>query len=167
VLAPATLLGHNLLGRMKMFENRKLLRDRLCVVIVTGGGISLSMMGEKMMGLLDISLSIALVSLFVPVAFGIYGKPRSEWAALLAMSFGFVTWLVPFLIENVFWEQPETFDGAYHQYAAQEIAPWVGSAMMVPAKFYGFGFSVLGYFIGQQMGGGVPEREGASVSRDA
>jgi len=39
--------------------------------------------------------------------------------------------------------------------------------MMVPAKFYGFGFSVLGYFIGQQMGGGVPEREGASVSRDA
>ena len=157
VLAPATLLGHNLLGRMKMFENRKLLRDRLCVVIVTGGGISLSMMGERMMGLLDISLSIALVALFVPVAFGIYGKPRSEWAALLAMSFGFVTWLVPFLIENVFWEQPETFDGAYHEFAAQEIAPWVGSVMMVPAKFYGFGFSVLGYFIGQQMGGGAPE----------
>jgi Na+/proline symporter len=167
VLAPATLLGHNLLGRMKMFDNRKLLRDRLCVIVVTLGGISLSMMGEKMMGLLDISLSIALVALFVPVALGIYGKPRSEWAALLAMSFGFVTWLVPFLIENVFWEQPETFQGDYHEYAAQKIAPWMGSVMMVPAKFYGFGFSLSGYFIGQQMGGGVPAGEGASVSRDA
>ncbi|MBC8290774.1 MAG: sodium:solute symporter family protein [Planctomycetes bacterium] len=167
VLAPATLLGHNLLGRVKLFENRKLLRDRLCVVVVTFGGISLSMMGERMMGLLDISLSIALVSLFIPVAFGIYGKPRSQWAALLAMSFGFVTWLVPFLIENVFWEKPEAFKAAYHLYAAKEIAPWMGSVMMVPAKFYGFGFSLLGYFIGQRMGGGVPENSDSSADGDS
>lgn len=167
VLAPATLLGHNLLGRLTIFENRKLLRDRLCVVVVTGGGIALAMMGERMMGLLDISLSIALVSLFVPVVFGIYGKPRSQWAALLAMSLGFTTWLIPFLVENVFWEKPETFDGAYHLYAEAQLASWMGPVMMVPAKFYGFGFSLLGYFVGQTMGGGVPEPADPAAAKPA
>ena len=157
VLAPATLLGHNLCGRLKIFEEKKLLRDRLCVAIVTCGGIGLAMIGKQMMELLDMALSVSLVALFVPVAFGIYGKPRSEWSALLAMGIGFSTWAVPFLIENIFCAAPGSFEGPYHEYAAKEISPLLGDLMIVPAKFYGFGFSLLGYFIGQTMGGGVPE----------
>lgn len=156
VLAPATLLGHNLLARLKIFGEKKLLRDRLCVFIVTCGGIALAMMGEKMMALLDIALSISLVALFVPVAFGIYGKPRSEWSALLSMGLGFIAWFVPFLIENVFYAPPEAFEGAYHEFASQEISLLLGRVMMIPDKFYGFGFSLLGYFVGQRMGGEMP-----------
>jgi len=165
VLAPATLLGHNLLGRLAMFQDRKLLRDRFCVVVVTSGGVALAMLGERMMALLDISLSIALVSLFVPVALGIYGRPRSEWSAMLAMGMGFSTWLIPFLIENVFCTMPDGFEGQYHEYAGAEISPVLGTLMIVPAKFYGFGFSLLGYLIGQHLCPGFPQeasRQGTS-----
>jgi Na+/proline symporter len=163
VLAPATLLGHNILGRLKVLEEKKLLRNRMCVAIVTGGGVGLAMMGEKMMDLLDMALSVSLVALFVPVVFGIYGKPRSEWSALLSMSLGFSVWFVLFLTEKVFCPQPSGFEGAYHEYVSQEISQLLGAVMIVPAKFYGFGFSLLGYFIGQRMGGGVPDPVPESV----
>ena len=123
-------------------------------------------LGEKMMDLLDMALSVSLVALFVPVAFGIYGKPRSEWSALLSMSLGFSVWFVLFLTEKVFCPAPGSFDGPYHEYASWEISELFGTVMIVPGKFYGFGFSLLGYFLGQRMGGGVPDpvvEEGAAT----
>ncbi len=71
LLAPATLLAHNLMSRFGGLTNHPLLRDRLCVVIVSGGGITLAMAGESLMGLLDIALSIQLVALVIPVVAGI------------------------------------------------------------------------------------------------
>ncbi len=140
VLAPATLLGHNLLSRLNIFGERKLLRDRLCVVIVTGGGVVLALQGKKMMGLLDIALSIQLVSMFIPVAFGIYGKPKGELSAVLPMCFGFSAWLIRFVFDQ------ESVASALGDSLTTGLA---GKLMVVPADFYGFGFALAGYFLGQ------------------
>ena len=46
VLAPATILGHNLLSRIPRLREHGLLRDRFCVVVVSLGGIVLAMWGK-------------------------------------------------------------------------------------------------------------------------
>jgi len=56
VLAPATILGHNLLSRLPGLRGNGLFRDRLCVVLVSLGGIALAMWGKSLMELLDVAL---------------------------------------------------------------------------------------------------------------
>lgn len=157
VLAPATILGHNLLNRTKLFADRALLRDRLSVVIVSVGGISIAMAGETLMGLLDMALSVQLVALFVPVAMGIYGKPRGQLSAVLAMTFGFSAWFVRFITENVLFSMTEEATNKYATYADFVAAEFPVEALQsiasvwafVPGKFYGVGASLAGYFLGQ------------------
>ena len=157
VLAPATLLGHNLLNRLPALRERALLRDRLSVVLVSIGGVVLALQGQGMMELLDMALSIQLVALFIPVAMGIYGKPRGELSAVLAMSFGFTAWAIRFLAEQVFLPIPEhlaeTYE-YYHDYLAAEfpvegLRTAASSLAVIPEDFYGFGFSAVGYLLGQ------------------
>ncbi len=93
VLAPAAILGHNFLGRVKCLQKDKLLLERICVLLVSLGGLALAYSGESTFGLLDLSLSIALVSLFVPLTMGLYGKPRGELAAILATVLGLACFL--------------------------------------------------------------------------
>jgi SSS family solute:Na+ symporter len=159
ILAPATILGHNLLNRIPGVSKTPLLRDRLCVVVVAGGGVVLALAGESLMGLLDIALSIHLVALFIPVAMGIYGKPRGELSAVLAMTFGFTAWAVRFLAEKVVLPIPEKLADNYeyyHEYLAAEfpvesLRTIASNWAIVPDKFYGFGFCVFGYLLGQRI----------------
>ncbi|MDA0834106.1 MAG: sodium:solute symporter family protein [Planctomycetota bacterium] len=155
VLAPATILGHNLLGRFKIFQGHHLLLDRACVVLVTIGGLVLAYSGESIMGLLDISLSIALVALFIPLAMGIYGKPRGEMSAVLAMWFGFVVWVIRYAIEGVVFVIPEDSPLEYQDWLASSwnagsfmyhSVRWFG---MIPADLQGLAASLVGYYIGQ------------------
>lgn len=135
VLAPATILGHNLLNRTPLFRERALLRDRLSVLFVSLGGITLSMMGESLMGLLDMALSIQLTALFVPVVTGLYGKPKGQMSGVLAMLLGFFTWLATYANELL-----------------QESSPtenFLADMMLIPSDFYGLGASILGYLAGQ------------------
>lgn len=159
VLAPATILGHNLLGRMKIFKGHHLLLDRACVVLVTIGGLVLAYSGESIMGLLDISLSIALVALFIPLATGIYGKPRGEISAVLAMWFGFIVWLVRYAVEGLVYVMPDDSELEYHDWLAgawpagsimYHAVRWFG---MIPADLLGLAASALGYYIGQWWAG--------------
>ena len=138
VLAPATILGHNLLARVPAFAGRPLFRDRLCVVLVSLGGIALAMWGKSLMELLDVALSIQLVALFVPVLMGIYGRPRGPLPAVLSMLMGFVAWLVAFAIEHLDGQLPE---------------PFVSAVTTVPSDFWGLGFAVIGYVCGQALSG--------------
>jgi solute:Na+ symporter, SSS family len=138
VLAPATLLGHNILARFGLLASRPLLRDRLCVGLVSLGGIALAMLGETLMGLLDIALSIQLAALFVPVTMGLYGRPRGERAAVFSMLAGFTAWLVTFQIEHAeSWIPQRVFN----------------AVTTVPSDFWGLGFAILGYRIGQALDG--------------
>lgn len=133
VLAPATILGHNLLARISFFQNRKpLFRDRLSVVLVSLGGISVAMLGESLMGLLDIALSIQLSALFVPVVCGIYGRPKNQACCVLAMLFGCTAWSGTYA--------NEVFSPAYPQFLL--------NMQCIPSDFYGVTASIFGYGLG-------------------
>jgi SSS family solute:Na+ symporter len=140
VLAPATVLGHNLLARLPGLEGEGLLRDRLCVVLVSIGGIALAMWGKSLMELLDVALSIQLVALFVPVVMGIYGRPRGVLPGVLSMVAGFTAWLVSFGIEHLDGRLPEAVFSA---------------VTTIPSDFWGLGFSVAGYLVGQAVSSAV------------
>ncbi len=134
VLAPATILGHNLLARVPGFDRAPLLRDRLCVVLVSLGGIALALWGKSLMELLDVALSIQLTALFVPVVMGIYGKPRGPRPAVLSMLMGFSAWLLAFSVEHMEGQFPDAFFTAF---------------TTIPSDFWGLGAAALGYLIGQ------------------
>ena len=88
ILAPANLLGHNLLGRIPAFRQRKLATERFSVLVISLGAVAVAYSGESILDLLDMTLSIALVALFIPLTMGLYGRPRGELPAILAAIFG-------------------------------------------------------------------------------
>jgi SSS family solute:Na+ symporter len=133
VLAPATILGHNLLPRLNLFrEGQDLLRDRLSVVLVSGGGIALALLGESLMGLLDIALSIQLSALFLPVVFGLYGRPKNQACCVLAMLGGFTAWALAYANEVLLPGNPSFLE----------------QARLIPSDFYGVAASLAGYLLG-------------------
>jgi Na+/proline symporter len=176
VLAPATILGHNLLGRFALFRNRGLILDRTCVFLISMGGFTLTFLDESKMGLLDLALSMQLVALFIPLAFGLYGRPRSQWSGMLAMILGISCFLVRWLPENLLLMPP------YHDYVAFEVvdrfrlprepetpptaeapleptrlpklsprAAVLRDLLLIPDKYYGFFASLIGYLLGQAL----------------
>ena len=158
VLAPATILGHNLVGRLRFAHGRHLLVDRLCVLLCGMGGVALAYRGERILGLLEISLDMALVGLFVPLLFGLFGKPRGELPGLLAIVLGTSVWLGRYLFENAFMPVPENLEIEYIDYIARRFSPervgefWSGVTYyfaLVPAGLWGLAASFLAYFLGQ------------------
>lgn len=123
VLAPATILGHNLLGRFAFFKNRGLLLDRTCVFLISMGGFALTFSGESKMGLLDLAISMQLVALFIPLWLGLYGRPKSQWSAILPMVLGISFFMARWLPERVLLPVPADLKGhvEYHDYIAQEL----------------------------------------------
>lgn len=124
VLAPATILGHNVLSRIAIFKNRGLVLDRFCVFLISMGGLALAFSGQSKMALLDLALSMQLVALFIPLTMGLYGRPRSSWAAILAMGFGITCFMARWLPEQIFLVQPDSFEGEYPDYVA--VVPGLG-----------------------------------------
>jgi Na+/proline symporter len=108
VLAPATILGHNFLGKIKAFQHNKLLLERVCVLLVSLGGLSLAYWGKSVIGLLDLSLSLQLVGLFVPLTMGLYGRPRGELAAVLATVLGCLFFAARYAPQEIIFTMPET-----------------------------------------------------------
>jgi solute:Na+ symporter, SSS family len=158
VLAPATILGHNLLGRFNMFHGRGLFLDRLCVLLISLGGLAMAFSGESIMGLLDIQLSLAMVALFVPLAMGIYGRPRGQLAATLSMAFGAGLWLLRFVFEKIV-AMPddsgfeEYADFVAHRFSPEQYGSFVNTLAyvfaLIPADLYGLAAAFGGYFLGQ------------------
>ena len=75
---------------------------RASVGLVIAGSLAVAFSGESIMGLLELSLVLVLVSLFVPMAIALY-VPRKQarpGVGNSAMIAGFVAWLVGFLFES-------------------------------------------------------------------
>jgi Na+/proline symporter len=171
VLAPATILSHNLLGRWAVFRGHGLFVDRLCVLIMSLLALALAFSGESKMELLELAVSLQLVSFCVPMHAGLYGRPRSAWSALLPMGLGFTCYLLRWLPEHVVWQPPEDFAGDYCDYVAGLLTDpfWqslVRSVTMVPEALYGLGASLLGYLIAQLVFRRQPPINGPTL-RDA
>src|SRR5690606_12754095 len=116
---------------------------------------------DRIMTLLDVSLSIALTGLFCPLAMGIYGRPKGQLPALLAMSFGFSVWFVRYMFEANFVAKPEEVTLDYHVWLSTvHFAPETSGALVsklayawafVPADLMGLAASFTGYFLGQAL----------------
>ncbi len=170
VLSPATILGHNLLGRLRPFRRRQLFVDRLSVVLITLASVATAFSGRTILELLELSLSIALVSLFVPLVAGLFGRPSGERAALLAMGFGTLVWLARETMEGLFLAQPEAGPHAELSYAefVTAVLPAEAVGALVAGLAYAFALlpsavsgtvaSVAGYTIGR-----LVTRSGAPV----
>jgi Na+/proline symporter len=158
VLAPAAILGHNLLGRLRLFDGHRLLMERLTVMIVTAGGLAMAFWSDTIFELLEVSLDIAMVGLFVPMIAVMYGRPKGQLSALLAMSFGTIVWLVHY-IYTIQVPLPDGMELDYHVYLSTRLYPVerVGSVLnglvtfwgFVPSDLLGLAASFVGYFTGQ------------------
>lgn len=75
---------------------------RASVGLVIAGSLAVAFSGESIMGLLELSLVLVLVSLFVPMAIALYvpSKQARPGVGNSAMIAGFVAWLVGFLFES-------------------------------------------------------------------
>lgn len=152
VLAPATILGHNFLGRLPALQKNKLRLERICVLLISLGGLALAYSGESVIGLLDLSLSIALSGLFVPLAMGLYGKPLGQLSSVLATISGTVLFFCRYLPEQIFFAAPEGFEGHYYEHVLQATGSGLLSNLaVIPADLYGLGASFAGYFVGQAL----------------
>ncbi len=154
-ISEATILASNVLGKVKMFEGRHLLLDRLCVVFVTVGSVIVSFFGDRIMTFLDIQLSIAMVCLFVPLAMGVFFKPRNEAAGFLPMVFGLLFWGLRYAFEELVFPlpagqsyafYPEYVHGAIGQGLVGTLLYWYS---WIPADIQGLVMSFVAYFIGQ------------------
>lgn len=179
VLSPATILGHNLLGRLKPFRARQLFVDRLAVMLVTLASVVTAFSGRTILELLELSLSIALVSLFVPLVVGLHGRPRGELAAILAMVLGTVVWLARELMEGALLAQPESSLAAgvgYPEYVAglypvarvgAPVSSLIYGFALLPSAVSGTAASVIGYVTGNLLSGSPGPEAGGAGDRQA
>jgi len=71
ILAPSAILAQNLLGRAAASDASALRLDQLCVVGVASVSLCVAFVGENAYSLLESAYEIGLVSLLVPLLFGL------------------------------------------------------------------------------------------------
>ena len=97
ILAPAAILSENLvkpLVRHRFSDRQFLILTRVCVVLFSAAATIMACLRSNIYELVGESSILSLVSLFVPLTFGIYWKRSSSTGALLAMVFGMLTWII-------------------------------------------------------------------------
>ncbi len=94
ILAPSAVLAQNLLQRTRLARVGALRLDRIAVGAIAAASLGVAWVGENAYALLEGAYEIGLVSLLVPLAFGLRSRRGGERAALLAMSVGTGAWLL-------------------------------------------------------------------------
>ena len=94
VLAPASVLSENLIRPYinNLSDRGFLWLTRLCVVLVALISLGFALSGESIYHLVGNSSALSLVSLFVPLAAGLYFKGSNSLSAILSMLSGFFSW---------------------------------------------------------------------------
>lgn len=158
-ISQATILASNVLGKLPLFKGYHLLLDRVCVIAVTVGSVLVAFSGESIMALLDIQLSLAMCTLFVPLLMGVVGTPRGQISGYLPMIVGGLVWVARFAFER--WGVPIPDEFAGNQTYPQYVADIVGRGMVphlrplawiyaeIPADIQGLIASFAAYGVGQ------------------
>ncbi len=105
ILAPAAVLGENLIKPYfpKLSDRQLLMAIRGGVIFVTLASILMALSRQDIFELVSESSSLSLVSLFVPLTFGLYWKPANSLGCLASMILGLSVWMLcEFLWETVF-----------------------------------------------------------------
>ncbi|GGC12923.1 sodium:solute symporter family protein [Dyadobacter sediminis] len=95
IMAPAAVLGENVFKFFKPeLTDKELLKIiRIGIVVITAVCILLAVTRESIFDLVAESSAFSLVSLFVPLAAGIYWKNSNEAGCVISMIAGLVVWL--------------------------------------------------------------------------
>jgi Na+/proline symporter len=95
ILAPATVVGENLLKPLygnKISDKKLLMIMRYSVILITIISIGFASWKTEIYELVSESSALSLVSLFVPLAAGLYWKKASALGAILSMVLGMGVW---------------------------------------------------------------------------
>lgn len=103
--------------------------QQTCAVAVTIGSVMAAISGESVMGLLEISLSSVLVSLFVPMCWCLFGQPAGPATCVVPMLLGPLVWGVRSAAEA--WQPVDTWPQTW---------AWYG---VVPAEIQGLLVSII------------------------
>lgn len=104
ILAPATVLAHNIAGRWR--DGERVSDHRIAVAGVAACALGVAWLGEDAYSLLEASYELGLVSLLVPLLGGLWWTRPGEGAALAAMGVGTALWVGHLLADT------ETFLGS-------------------------------------------------------
>ena len=93
--------GRDSLGGARVWDAR-VWDARFSVGLVIAGSLAVAFSGESIMGLLELSLVLVLVSLFVPMAIALFFPSQQARPGVgnIAMIAGFVAWSVGFVFES-------------------------------------------------------------------
>jgi solute:Na+ symporter, SSS family len=118
ILAPATVLGENLIRHLyPQLEDKQLLRIiRFSVVLVTLGAIWMAQSRQDIFELVGESSAFSLVSLFIPLVYGLYWKRASLVGCLASMALGLGVWIWCHFVQKTTY--PDVLIGLF--------ASWVG-----------------------------------------
>lgn len=103
ILAPAAILSENIFRPYftNITDKQLLLLSRLCVLLVTSLGLVLALLKSNIYELVSSSSALSLVSLFVPLVVGLYGKRIASEAAIGSMLSGMGVWLLALQLDTV------------------------------------------------------------------
>lgn len=130
ILAPASVIGENLIRPyMKEATDRKLLRViRLAVIGVALISAGMAFSSTNIFEMVAQASTLSLVSLFAPLAAGLYWKRASSVGALLSMAAGMAVWLY---FEAVGSEIPSLIWGLL-----ASITGMIGGSLIWPDRSY-------------------------------
>jgi solute:Na+ symporter, SSS family len=97
ILAPAAILSENLirpLWKKPLNDKEMLMLTRISVLVFSVVGTVMACLRSNIYELVGESSILSLVSLFVPLVFGLYWKRANSVGAVIAMIGGSVTWFV-------------------------------------------------------------------------
>jgi len=95
ILSPASVLSQNLLARWS--RTSPLALNRWAVLLIAACSLALAYAGQDAYSLLEDAYEISLVSLFVPMMFGLYTTPANRHAASASMVTGTGLWLLHYV----------------------------------------------------------------------
>ncbi|TGL04400.1 sodium:solute symporter [Leptospira bouyouniensis] len=96
ILAPSSILSENILkyAFKSMNDKKLLLLSRVSVLIIAGISFLLAVGKPSIYALVEDSGGISLVTLFIPMVFGLMSKRANESSALFSLFVGIGTWLL-------------------------------------------------------------------------
>ncbi|TGM36755.1 sodium:solute symporter family protein [Leptospira biflexa] len=96
ILAPSSILSENILkyAFKEMNDKKLLLLSRISVLIIAGISFLLAVGKPSIYALVEDSGGISLVTLFIPMVFGLLSQRADERSALFSLFVGIGTWLL-------------------------------------------------------------------------
>jgi len=121
IMAPAAVLGENVIKffRPDLTDSQLLRIIRISIILITSICIFMASTRESIFELVAESSAFSLVSLFVPLAAGLYWKNTNEAGSIISMLAGLIVWLMCVYIET---EYPPLIYGLL----ASFVGMWAG-----------------------------------------